>query len=118
MNPDLNTTPSDANASVVIDMAAIEARATEINNAGGAIVPFGGAEGAILSFDRLRFFAGQEALPRKTADWLVDELRVGDTFGDVTPHAAPAAAAIPEPGAVTLAALGFVVVLRTRRRHA
>lgn len=39
-----------------------------------------------FSFNRLRFFAGGQSGSQAYAQWLVDEVRIGDTFADVTPH--------------------------------
>jgi hypothetical protein len=116
MNPDLDAMPADSEAEIVIDMAEIEARATDINNAGGTIVPFDGPQGALLSFDRVRLFAGAVNGQNGITDWLLDEIRFGEAFGDVTPHSAPAVSAVPEPGTLILAAAALVAVRGLRRR--
>jgi hypothetical protein len=116
MNPDLDAMPADSEAEIVIDMAEIEARATDINNAGGTIVPFDGPQGALLSFDRVRLFAGAVNGQNGITDWLLDEIRFGEAFGDVTPHSAPAVSAVPEPGTLVLAAAALVAVRGLRRR--
>jgi hypothetical protein len=118
-NPNLNAAPSDSTAQIVLDMAAIEARAQEIITAGGSISPiFGGAEGALFSFDRLRLFAGQATGAQMLADWLIDEIRIGDTFADVTPHTGGVmvSTGVPEPGTLALAGAAVAMLLRRRRR--
>jgi hypothetical protein len=114
MNPNLNSAPSDASASAVLDLAAINARGIEQGLADGAA--FNTATGNLFSFDRIRLFAGNAALPSETAEWSVDEIRLGEMFGDVTPHSAPAVSAVPEPGTLILAAAALVAVRGLRRR--
>jgi hypothetical protein len=55
-------------------------------------------------------------LPNELAEWSVDEIRFGEAFGDVTPHSAPAVAAVPEPGTLVLAAAALAAVRGLRRR--
>jgi hypothetical protein len=120
MNPNLNATPTDANADLFFDMAALEQRALDQNAANGTtIVPFSGVEGALFSFDRLRVFAGQGTATQNVADWVLDEIRVGDLFSDVAPIAAggPASsAAAPEPSGIALAAIALAGMMCRRRR--
>jgi hypothetical protein len=114
MNPNLNSAPSDANASAVLDLAALNARGIEQGLADGAA--FNTATGNLFSFDRIRLFAGNVGLPNELAEWSLDEIRLGETFGDVTPHGAPAVAAVPEPGTLVLAAAALAAVRGLRRR--
>lgn len=115
MNPNLNAAPSDANASAVIDLAAINARGIEQGLAEGGA--FNVATGNLFSFDRIRLFAGNAALPSELAEWSVDEIRFGETFGDVTPLAAVPVTAVPEPGALVLAAMTLAAARGLRRRR-
>jgi hypothetical protein len=117
MNPDLNAEPNEADADVVLDLAQVETRAADIVAAGGITAkPYNVLNDAnMFSFDRIRLFAGNASGNRAAADWLVDELRIGDTYGDVTPHTAPlASVSIPEPCSLLLAvaALGGVAMRR------
>lgn len=117
MNPDLSAEPSEADADVVLDFADVEQRAQDINDAGGAAMAYRDLNDAnILSFDRIRFFAGNPSGARAAADWLIDELRIGETYADVTPIAAPAAVAgVPEPGTLCLC-LASLAIWSCRRR--
>jgi hypothetical protein len=90
MNPNLNTTPSDANASIKYVSTDIVARANALG-----VLPYQGEPppgspggGGELSFDRLRLFAGNVAGTTPFAEWLFDEVRIGESFADVTPHTA------------------------------
>ncbi len=112
MNPNLNATPADGEADTVIDLAAVEQRATEL-----ALTPFNATDGNMFSFDRIRLFAGNLSGARQAAEWLVDELRVGELFGDVTPHTSAAAVAgVPEPCGLALACLAFAIAAGRRPR--
>ncbi len=62
----------------------------------------------LTSVNALRFQAGNANANGTNAFYTVDELRVGDSFADVTP--------VPEPVTITLASLGGVVVLLALRR--
>jgi hypothetical protein len=44
------------------------------------------ANGHDLSFNRLRFFAGAVSGSQAAAEWYCDEIRIGDTYADVTPY--------------------------------
>jgi hypothetical protein len=44
------------------------------------------ANGHDLSFNRLRFFAGAVNGASAAAEWYCDEIRIGDTYADVTPY--------------------------------
>jgi len=44
------------------------------------------ANGHDLSFNRLRFFAGAVNGTQAAAEWYCDEIRIGDTYADVTPY--------------------------------
>jgi hypothetical protein len=109
MNPNLNAAPTDANASAVVDLTAIEARAAELG-----VAAFNAATGNLFSFDRIRLFAGNPASPAFAAEWTLDEIRLGETFGDVTPHAG-AVSGVPEPSALVLATLVALAASRGRR---
>jgi hypothetical protein len=118
MNPDLNAEPNEADADVVLDLAQVETRAADIVAAGGITAqPYNVLnDGNMFSFDRIRLFAGNASGDRAAADWLIDELRVGETYGDVTPIAGPPAlASIPEPGSLLLA-VATLSGLAVRRR--
>jgi hypothetical protein len=107
MNPDLTSEPDEADADVVFDLEEVEDRAAEIVTAGGTAMPYRQVNDSnMFSFDRIRFFAGNASGDRAAADWLIDELRVGETYGDVTPHTGPPAlASVPEPGTIILGAI-------------
>jgi hypothetical protein len=110
MNPSLNEEPTSATANAVLDLASIETRATELGQAA-----FQTADGNLFSFDRLRLFAGNTAGARHHADWLIDEIRIGTGFADVTPHGAAMAA--PEPGSLTMALAAVALGCAARRRR-
>jgi MYXO-CTERM domain-containing protein len=66
-----------------------------------------------LTFNGVRLSAGgSQSGGILAASGTLDELRVGDTFADVTPATAP----VPEPTAMTALALGALALL-PRRRH-
>jgi hypothetical protein len=90
MNPNLNATPSDASASIKYISADIVAAAAALPT---PVAPYNG-DGGELNFDRFRLFAGNVATTTPFAQWLFDELRVGETFADVTPHT-PAVGGVP-----------------------
>jgi hypothetical protein len=112
MNPNMNAAPADAHASAVVDLTAIEARAAE-----QGVAAFNVETGNLFSFDRIRLFAGNPAAPAFAAEWTLDEIRLGETFGDVTPHAGAASGA-PEPSALVLAALAALIAGRASRLRA
>jgi hypothetical protein len=64
-----------------------------------------------LSFYRLRPFAGASdaANGRPYADFVMDEIRIGDTFRDVTPFVA-----VPEPSVLVLSLIGLAVAIGRR----
>jgi hypothetical protein len=117
MNPNLNAEPNEADADVVLDLAQVESRVADIVAAGGVAQPYNQLNDAnMFSFDRIRLFAGNASGNRAAADWLIDELRVGETYGDVTPIAGPLALeSIPEPGTLLLAMVA-ISGLAVRRR--
>jgi hypothetical protein len=82
MNPMLGSMPSDASAVGKYISDEIVAAATTL----GLVSPYNGTEGGEFSFDRFRLFAGNDN-GNPEAQWLVDEIRVGETFADVTPFA-------------------------------
>jgi hypothetical protein len=121
MNPDLAAEPDVADADVIMDLAEVEARAAEIVAAGGTAMPYRQLNDSnIYSFDRIRLFAGNLSGDRAPADWLVDELRIGETYADVTPYTevAAALATVPEPGSLLLVwtALGGLALQSRCRR--
>jgi hypothetical protein len=88
IDPDMNAAPSVASADATIDLSAIEARGLAQT---APITPaFNTASGNLFSFDRIRLFAGNAQADTPFAEWSLDEIRIGETFSDVTPH-------IPEP---------------------
>jgi hypothetical protein len=90
MNPNLNTTPLEANASIKYIsteiVAAANALATPVAPYQGSPTVPGSSSGGEINFDRLRLFAGNVSGTTPYAEWLFDELRVGETFADVAPH--------------------------------
>jgi hypothetical protein len=90
LNPDLNSVPSDASASIKYIAADIVAAAAALP---APVAPFNG-DGGEFNFDRFRLFAGNVSGTTPFAQWLFDELRVGETFADVTPHT-PAVVGVP-----------------------
>jgi hypothetical protein len=89
LNPLLSSTPSDDSASGTYISADIVAKAIEL----GLVSPYVGTEGGEFSFDRFRLFAGNNN-GNPEAQWLIDEIRVGESFADVTPHT-PAVTGVP-----------------------
>jgi hypothetical protein len=83
MNPNLSSTPSDATASIKYVSADIVAAAAAVMPT--PVAPYTG-DGGEFNFDRFRLFAGNVSGTTPFAQWLFDELRVGETFADVTPH--------------------------------
>jgi hypothetical protein len=63
----------------------------------------------LTSINNLRFQAGNGNANGTNALFLVDEPRVGRTFGDVAP--------IPEPSVIAVAAAGGLALLAVRRKH-
>jgi len=64
----------------------------------------------LTSVNALRFQAGNANASGTNAFYTVDELRVGDSFADVTP--------VPEPVTIALGSLGGLVLLALRLRRA
>jgi hypothetical protein len=84
-------------------------------NYGNAASPLGA--GGEIDFNRLRLFAGNAAGATPFAQLLFDELRVGETFADVTPFTGPPAASgglaggtVPEPHSIVLLALALAAL--------
>jgi hypothetical protein len=117
MNPDLDSEPDVADADVIMDLAEVEARAADIVNASGTAMPYRQVNDSnMFSFDRIRLFAGNVSGDRAAADWLIDELRFGETYADVTPHTAlVASVSVPEPSSLPLV-LTALCGLEWRRR--
>jgi hypothetical protein len=69
----------------------------------------------VLTFNGIRLTAGgSQNGGVAAASGTLDELRVGDTFADVTPTTAP----VPEPTALTALGMGTLALLSRRRRKA
>jgi hypothetical protein len=85
LNPDLNSTPSDDNVSGRYLDAHIQTAAAAAMIADPYAQNSGGS--GEQTFDRIRFFAGN-ADAVGPAELLVDEIRLGETFADVTPFIA------------------------------
>ena len=88
-NPILSSTPSDASASVkhlsAEIVAAANALAVPVAPFNGNPLATGSGSGGEFDFDRLRLFAGNNAGTTPFAQWLFDEVRIGETFADVVP---------------------------------
>jgi hypothetical protein len=106
IDPDMNAAPSVANADATIDLSEIEARG--LDQMAPTIV--NSASGNLFSFDRIRLFAGNAQGETPFAQWSLDEVRIGETFSDVTPH-------IPEPAALSLGLIGLAALSIQRRRR-
>ena len=92
LNPNLNTTPLEANASIkyvstdIVNTA--NTLATPIQPYSGAPGTTGAGNGGEIDFNRIRLFARQPNGTSPIAQWLFDELRVGESFADVAPFTA------------------------------
>ena len=98
INPgDLNVVPSDASADIVFNAS-----------------EFAGAPLSLTRdwiFNRIRLFGGGlQGTSYGAFD--LDELRIGETFGDVTPNTN----IIPEPAAAALVGVGILALISRRRR--
>lgn len=99
INPsDLNLIPSDASADITFS-------ANEF-----AGVPLSLTRDFI--FNRIRLFGGGFVAGTGYGAFDLDELRIGETFGDVTPNAIT----VPEPAIGALAGLGLLALISRRRR--
>src|SRR5262249_49932307 len=91
VNPNLNTVPSDASASMsyistdIVNTANTTANTAPIQPYAGAPATSGAGNGGELDFNLIRLFPRHLSGTPPVAQWLLDELRVGETFGDVTP---------------------------------
>ncbi len=95
MNPILSSTPSDASPSIKHISVDIVAAANAPVAIGGVVTPVapfngnptvtGSGSGGELDFNRIRLFAGNIAGTTPFAQLLFDEIRIGETFADVTP---------------------------------
>lgn len=87
INPTLGVLPTDASALVTLS-------------------------GLDLTFDRVRIFSRQGDATHANAQFAVDELRLGETFADVTPFLA-----IPEPSTYAAILGGLTLGIAAFRRH-
>ena len=96
--PDLNIAPSDGSADIVFNSNEFAAPPESTTRD--------------FFFNRIRLFGGSvQTTPsgRSYGSEEIDEFRIGDTFGDVTPNA------IPEPSAFAFGGLGLLVLVFRRR---
>jgi hypothetical protein len=94
VNPALDSVPSDLSAFAQYVSADIVAAAAAITPV--PPTPYNNTDGGEINFNRIRLFAGNIANAGVTpfAEWYFDELRIGETYADVTPFI-PAAAGTP-----------------------
>jgi hypothetical protein len=104
VNPVLNSDPSDASASGHFLAAEIEAAAANLS-----ISPYTDPDGGEFSFNRIRLFSGNTVGTTPHAEWLLDEIRVGTTYADVTPYR------VPEPGTMALL-IGAAICIGSHNR--
>jgi hypothetical protein len=64
-----------------------------------------------LNFNRIRIFAGGNNTTVGYGSVLTDEIRIGESFDDVTPDVG-----VPEPGSFALAAMGLAAFAAIRRK--
>jgi hypothetical protein len=82
LNPDLGTMPSDENASGYFLPEEIQAAADAVAGVPYTEEPNGGE----FSLDLIRLFAGNDTgAGAGPGEWHLDELRLGETYADVTP---------------------------------
>jgi hypothetical protein len=97
-NPILSSTPSDASASIkhvsADIVAAANALAVPVAPFNGNPTVTGSGSGGEFDINRLRLFAGANSGTTPFAQWLFDEVRIGETFADVTPFT-PNVVALP-----------------------
>ena len=105
VNPALSVDPSDSSASGHFLASEIEATAASLS-----VEPYLLPGDGEFSFNRVRLFAGNSnVIP--FAEWLLDEIRVGTTFADVTPHL------VPEASGATYAIVSVIGFASRRRRR-
>lgn len=105
INPtDLNTAPADGTADITFASDLFSGAPTSVNRD--------------LNFDRIRLFAGNDQGTLGSTftygNLSLDEIRIGTTFGDVTPNLA---APVPEPSVLGMLGLGGLALARFVRRR-